>query len=206
MYNIPAYIKFLFFTLVVASVISLVRTDWASLFISLFTLALSAYAVRLSNSSEITIPNHFLTASILFIYATLFLGEVGDFYERFWWWDMVLHSGSALGFGLIGVIILILMFRRKRVTASPVLIVTFAFCFAMAIGALWEIFEYMMDSLFGLQMQKSGLDDTMHDLIVDAVGALVASVAGYYYLAARKKDGFNAVIHEAIVENKDIEL
>ena len=26
--------------------------------------------------------------------ASMFLGEVGDAYERFWWWDAVLHTGS----------------------------------------------------------------------------------------------------------------
>ena len=57
----------------------------------------------------------------------------------------------------------------------------------MAIGATWEIFEFTMDKLFGLSMQKSGLDDTMYDLIVDTFGALSAAAAGYYYLTERKK-------------------
>ena len=35
-----------------------------------------------------------------------------------------------------------------------------------------------MDILFGLSMQKSGVIDTMGDLIVDAIGA----GAGYWYL------------------------
>jgi hypothetical protein len=52
----------------------------------------------------------------------------------------------------------------------------------LSIGALWEIFEFLMDSLFGLNMQKSGLIDTMWDLIVDALGALVISILGYLYL------------------------
>jgi hypothetical protein len=39
-----------------------------------------------------------------------------------------------------------------------------------------------MDSLFGINMQKSGLPDTMWDLIVDALGALLVSIVGYFYL------------------------
>lgn len=206
MYDIPSYMYVMWASLVGASAISLWHYDWPSLFISLFTLLLTAYAVYLSNKSEVTVPAPLLSAAIIFIYCTLFLGEVADFYEKLWWWDAVLHFGSALGFGLIGLIILILMFRRKRVTASPFLIACFAFSFAMAIGALWEIFEFTMDQLFGLSMQKSGLIDTMYDLIVDTVGAVIASVAGFYYLAERKKTGLNAVIHEAVVENKELEL
>ena len=44
-----------------------------------------------------------------------------------------------------------------------------------------------MDSFFGLNMQKSGLTDTMWDLIITAVGACVASVPGYLYLRFRIK-------------------
>ena len=39
-----------------------------------------------------------------------------------------------------------------------------------------------MDQIFGLNMQKSGLHDTMSDLIVDSIGALIGAVAGYIYL------------------------
>ena len=35
-----------------------------------------------------------------------------------------------------------------------------SFCTAMTVGAMWEVFEYGMDQGFGLNMQKSGLDDT----------------------------------------------
>lgn len=206
MYTLPSYIKLLLGTLIIASVLSLFDADWVSLFISLFTLAVSVYAVRLSNESDFTIPAPLLSATIIFLYCTLFLGEVADFYEKFWWWDIVLHTGSALGFGLLGVIILILMFKRKHITARPSLIAFFAFSFAMAIGALWEIFEFSMDQLFGLSMQKSGLVDTMYDLIVDTFGAVIASGAGYYYLKERKTTGLTGVIHEAIVENKDVPL
>lgn len=43
-----------------------------------------------------------------------------------------------------------------------------------------------MDSLFRLNMQKSGLVDTMWDLIVDAGGALLASIIGYFYIKRSK--------------------
>lgn len=206
MYTLPSYIKILLATLILASFLSLYQAEWTSLFISVLTLGISVYAVRLSNESDFTVPAPLLSATIIFLFCTLFLGEVADFYEKFWWWDVLLHTGSALGFGLIGVIILILMFRRRHITAHPFLISFFAFSFAMAIGAVWEIFEFTMDQTFGLSMQKSGLKDTMYDLIVDTFGAIIASAAGYYYLTERKKSGLNAVIHEAVVENKDIQI
>ncbi len=205
-YKVPSYIYLMWLTLIVSSLVSLIQFDWPTLLISFVTLGLTAYAVHLYNTTEFTIPTIFITFAILFIYTTLFLGEVGDFYEKVWWWDTLLHAGSALGFGIIGVIILIFMFRQKRITASPFLISFFAFSFALAIGAIWEIFEFTMDKLFGFTMQKSGLMDTMSDLIIDTAGALIASVSGYLYLTKKLKTGLGNLIHETIKENKDTVL
>ena len=52
----------------------------------------------------------------------------------------------------------------------------------MALGAAWEILEFSSDSIFGLNMQKSGFVDTMWDLIVDTIGALSISVFEYHFL------------------------
>jgi hypothetical protein len=46
-----------------------------------------------------------------------------------------------------------------------------------------------MDASFGLNMQKSGLDDTMGDLIVNGIGSLTASLTGYIYLT-RDSEGW----------------
>ena len=79
--------------------------------------------------------------------------------------------------------------------------------FAVGIGALWEIFEFSMDSHFNLDMQKemlgdpSGLTDTMWDLIVDTLGALVIAILGYGYVKTAKNESFLERWIKAFVEN-----
>lgn len=194
----------MWFTLVLGVGFGSFLQDWSTVFISAITLIITLYVISLSRRVKVRIPASLLTAAIIFIYATLFLGEVGSFYERFWWWDVVLHTGSAIGFGLIGAIILILLFRQEKVTASPMLISVFVFTFAVAIGAVWEIFEFAMDQSFGLSMQKSGLVDTMADLIVDSIGALLASAASYAYLTDGRRSRLTKVLAEAVQENQSI--
>ena len=75
-----------------------------------------------------------------------------------------------------------MLFEGDRFAAPPSAIALITFCVAMTVGAIWEIFEFFMDQTFGLNMQKSGLPDTMGDLIVDAIGGLIASLTGYFYL------------------------
>ena len=66
------------------------------------------------------------------------------------------------------------------------------------IGALWEIYEFTGDGLFGLNMQKymlengtqlvgrAALGDTMKDIIVDVLGSLLASVIGFFSIRKGK--------------------
>jgi len=70
------------------------------------------------------------------------------------------------------------------------------FLFAFGVGALWELFEFAMDSILGTNMQKtmlgdaSGLTDTMLDLLVDALGALVITIYGYIHLGTADRTSF----------------
>jgi hypothetical protein len=156
--------------------------QWAVLFASLFTFILAFSPKWFERKYHILLPIEFELIIVFFFYATLFLGEVHGYYTRFWWWDIVLHTGSAIAFGFIGFMIMYLLYRSNRIKANPAVIAIFSFCFALAVGTVWEIFEFFMDQFFGLNMQKSGLVDTMWDLIVDSLGALFASIGGYFYL------------------------
>ena len=84
------------------------------------------------------------------------------------------------------------------VTLSPVFVACFTFSFALAIGAIWEIYEFIVDGVFGTNMQKfllkngealigrAAVIDTMKDIIVDAIGAFVISTVGYISLKYKK--------------------
>ncbi len=77
---------------------------------------------------------------------------------------------------------------------SPIYIAIITFGFAVMLGTLWEIFEFIADVLFGLNMQKSGQVDTMTDLLVNTAGASIAALTGYYYV----KGGDTLVVHHLI--------
>jgi hypothetical protein len=164
---------------------------WA-LLQSEFMLALLVAGAMISTLAPVWLRRHFHIylppeaelLAILFIYATLFLGEFGDFYDRFWWWDIVLHTGSGFLLGQVAFILVYVLNHapRTELNLSPEFIALFAIAFALAVGALWEIFEFSMDNLLGLNMQRSGLVDTMWDLIVAFSGACLVSAIGYAYL------------------------
>ncbi len=165
--------------------ISLFTGRWATLFICFAAFGLTLVPTFFSERFHIKLPLAFIGAFSAFVFGTLFLGEVYDFYERFWWWDIILHGFSAVGFGMIGFLFVFFLFEGDKYAAPPIALALIAFCLAMTIGALWEVFEFGMDQLFGLNMQKSGLVDTMSDLIVDAIGALIGAGSGFLWLKGR---------------------
>ena len=173
-------------SLIISAISSYLGKNYLSLFISLivFVTVLIPYFFRWKYSLKI--PLEIEAVSVIFIYATLFLGEAQSFYDVFWWWDILLHGFSALVFGFVGFIVLYFLYSHHRIDVNPYWLGVFTFSFAVAIGVIWEIFEFSMDTLFGLNMQKSGLVDTMGDLIVDSIGALIASFLGFIYLHHKK--------------------
>lgn len=101
----------------------------------------------------------------------------------------MLHAISGIILGIIGfMFVYVLNSKYKEVTLSPCFVIIFAICFAISIGVVWEFFEFGMDRLFGFNMQRyrlegqDGLVDTMTDLFVDFVGAILTAVVGYVYI------------------------
>lgn len=147
----------------------------------------------LERRMKFELPGLLYTFYIVFLYCAIFLGEIRSFYYLFPHWDMLLHFLSSVMTGLFGMMMIIILNRNEHVTMNlaPIFMALFAFSFSVTIGALWEIFEYAADGLMGANMQKfmtaegvvlaghAALTDTMKDICVDVVGALLASVVGY---------------------------
>jgi len=155
--------------------------------------------------TRIIVPAALQTMFVVFTFLAMYFGEIFNCYEIFWWWDIMLHSTSGLMLGLMGYLLLYSLNSDNTAFfhMNSFCVMLFAFCFALAAGALWEVFEFAGDALFGMNMQKSvyvtdtselapyinrwgrfmdpGLVDSMKDLIVDSIGALVAVIGGYLY-------------------------
>lgn len=170
--------------------------NWMHVFLTALLMGVIAAPVLFRGKFGVPIPSEIHIFAALFIFATLFLGEVLDFYRRVWWWDLALHASAGVLLGLLGFLFVYLANENELVDLrmKPSFIALFAFCFSVTLGALWEIFEFAMDAIFGLDMQKakwgdaSGLTDTMADLIVDALGAALMAGLGWLYMRRARRE------------------
>lgn len=189
--------------------ILLLEGQWqsAAIVLTLFTIFLMP--TILNHRLKVFIPAEFQILVVLFAFAALFLGSIGGLYETYWWWDITLHFSSGLLLGILGFLIIYVMNENERVQVylRPKFAALFAFIFALAAGAMWEIFEFFMDQSFGYTMQKpmfgdpSGLTDTMWDLIVDALGAATIALLGWWYMSRHQRSFIDRLIWKFIVRN-----
>lgn len=127
-----------------------------------------------------------------FVFLTVLLGSVSGFYEQFAYWDVVLHFQSGLLLGVFGFSLVFTLneHKRKHLSLSPGFVSLFAVCFSAMVSVVWEIYEYAADSWWDLGMQESGLPDTMGDLTLNLVGAIIVAALGYVWMHRRRRVPF----------------
>lgn len=156
-----------------------------------FTLSLLAFICIplpfiisfIAKIKKIALPTNFLLTSLLFNFSAQYLGEIIGFYTKFWWWDLLLHGL----FGSYAVIIALYLIKgiikkEPEITEDrfKTFKIIFAFSFSIALGTLWEMFEYIGDLILKTDMTSGGLHDTASDLLIKISFALVTCFIYYF--------------------------
>ena len=155
----------------------------------------------LARKLRFEIPGFLFVMFIIFLYCGIFLGEVTSFYYIVPHWDDFLHASSSMMTGFFAIMIITILNRDDNLVfrINPFFVSLFAFTFSVSVGALWEVYEFTGDGLLGMNMQMfitadgtvlighAALSDTMKDIIVDMIGALVSSVIGYFSVKHSKR-------------------
>ncbi len=179
-------------------VIALLQRHWVTALFATGILFLTLAPFVLANKLRVRVPPQFQLMTIAIVFAALFLGEMRNYFERFWWWDLALHAVTGFLMGIVG-FLLVYVFHGKGgedLRQKSAFVAFFAFTFALSAGTVWEIAEYLLDQLLDLNLQKpmlgdpSGLTDTMIDLMIDALGAAVVCIYGYFHLKNPATESF----------------
>lgn len=138
-----------------------------------------------------------------FIVGSMYLGNVFNFYEIIPMYDKILHLLSGIIVGMIGFILFLHITDGKGMSTckryAPVL---FSIIFSIAGAAVWEIWEFSTDQLFGFASQNNSLHDTMWDIICGSLMGVIANIPIYLYYIKGKKIKFIENINKQINEDK----
>ena len=167
------------------------------LMITQCALGLSGIALPavMERKGRLQLPSFIYAMYYAFLLCAVFLGEILAFYDIFPLWDVLLHLFSGAMLCALGFVL-----AKKAGLGHPLWAAAAAFCFSLAIGAVWEMYEYAMDGVLHMNMQKfadaqrvlyigrAALSDTMQDIWADALAALCAAVAGYFVLRRKQQE------------------
>lgn len=226
---------------------SVIRGEYESAFICLLVLVLFMLPFFIQQNFGIELPSTLEIIILLFIFAAEILGELECYFITFPYWDSMLHTTTGFLCAATGFALIDILNRNSRIKfeLSPIYVALAAFCFSMTVGVLWEFFEFGMDRLFHMDMQKDtvvnsitsvmldptnknipvtidgitsvtvngqelgfggyldiGLYDTMADLFVNFIGAVVFSTIGYFYIKHRGKGKLAKAFIPTITEEK----
>lgn len=135
---------------------SVFMQQWERFFTCLLTLILFMAPSFVERRLHIKLPTALEITVLIFIFCAEVLGEIACFYIKYPLWDTMLHTVNGFLFAAFGFCLVDLLNENRSVKfrLSPDFLALVAFCFSMTIGIFWEFFEFSMDHLFALDMQK----------------------------------------------------
>lgn len=201
-------------------------------------IVLCAVAIALYNlplilrmKAKLQIPSFLQIIITVFIIAHFVFGEIFRLYDYSLVFDKILHTTSGVIFGICGFSLINGLNNREKplFKLSPFFVVVFSLCFSLAIGYIWEIFEFAADSIVGTNAQRwqdsfytaivdgeevlvaaygqgKGLIDTMGDMIVNLAGAAIISLLGYVWLKKKSKKMDNILIKRIVFPKKAVSV
>lgn len=142
-----------------------------AIFAIIFTHLWDFFQIFGKKSFIIEIEASTQTMLSLFIFIAVCIGSTLNNRTTFEHFDIVTHCASGVlsawfGYDFANII------YRKRGDLGPAMSSLFSLAFALSIAVGWEIYEFSMDKLYGMTLQK-GNTDTMVDFISCAVGAVI---------------------------------
>ena len=224
---------------------SIIRGEYESAFICLLVLGLSVLPFFIQQNFGIELPSTLEIIILVFIFASEILGELKCYFITYPHWDSMLHTTTGFLCAATGFALIDILNRNSKIKfqLSPIYVAVAAFCFSMTVGVLWEFFEFGMDRLFMMDMQKDtvvnaitsvmldptnsnipvtidgitsvtingqelglggyldiGLYDTIGDLFVNFIGAVVFSTIGYFYIKQRGKGKLAAALIPVVLD------
>lgn len=170
--------------IVLIIIIKLFISQYDGIGMLLLTFLLTFYDLILTKVFKIKLNKSSKIMLSIFIFLAQLLGTCLNFYDKFVWWDIMLHFLSGIMLYFVGINVVLNIFKKYKLdNVNKMLIYIFSVFFALAIGNLWEIYEFLADTILKLNTQRAknligrlALKDTMTDLISSTIGTTFAFI------------------------------
>lgn len=167
-----------------------------SIFCFIFTHLWDMFQVFGNGSFIEEVPPLSQTMLNVIIFIGIVIGSYFGLFDRLSWFDDFMHALSGCVCAVFGYDFACII-QRKKGQCAATLAALFSIMFALTIAVGWEMYEFLMDTLHGTNLQLAkpgpetamfdlskyhneygyiGLVDTMTDMIMNAVGGIFGMI------------------------------
>jgi hypothetical protein len=188
------YVNLIRIILAVITIVQMFKRDYKKIAPAAISIALTFVPWLLSLMHvQINTLTGFLYPTVVIM--STYLGSGFRYYDLYSWWDRSVHFLSGILFFSFGIS---LAGKAPCIGLAGTLI--FSFALSLAVHELWEVSEYLVDSIFHTDhqhwqkhsavvnhqpekaIQPPGLVDTMTDTIAGMIGTMVACVGWWIFM------------------------
>ncbi len=165
--------------------------EYRAMFTAILMFGLTVIPYVVAQRMNIQLPwfVFFLIALALWFHTA---GYIQGYYERFYpYYDKIAHLVSGTAVALLGFLGVIFLDKYLKMNLKPVFIIFFTIIFGVALGAFWEMYEFLIDIFFGGSLagpMQNGLEDTMLDMMFVLGGSIIVAILGVLWFRHHRKE------------------
>ncbi len=173
--------------ILILTILAIYEKRYADIIMGVVALIITFLPLMLKKRWYVTLPwilNLLIAASFAFHLG----GEIQGFYRLLSpFYDKVGHFLGSVTVSLLGLALVIIFDKHTKAKLTRIHFIFFIIIFTMALGAFWEIGEFLLDVFTGMKNQPS-LEDTMYDIIFNFLGSTFIALLVYTRFEIMKKN------------------
>jgi hypothetical protein len=194
--NYGMYLAYFFQALIALNAVhAFIIGEYREMFTAVLMFALTIIPYVIARRMNIQLPwfVFFLIALALWFHTA---GYIQGYYVTFYpYYDKIAHLVSGTAVALIGFLGVIFVDQYLKMNLQPAFIIFFTIIFGVALGAFWEMYEFLVDIFFGGSLagpMQNGLNDTMLDMMFVFAGSIIVAVMGVFWFRHHRKEEITA--------------
>ena len=179
-------IYFVFFKIFIflALLLSIINSLWINVLLTISILILLYLPELLGKPSKEKFPSKVEILVLSLLYFFIFIETSGIINLYLFWIRVFFYLILSSIIALIGFYIIYILNKQKKdnLNLNSLTLATFAFCFSVTLGTLWQISRFFLNYVFNINIQNYNASDSLGFLLVHFLGAFIVSFVGYLYL------------------------
>jgi hypothetical protein len=165
--------------------------EYHAMFTAILMFALTVIPYLVAERMDIHLPWFvFVLVALSLWFHTA--GYIQGYYTTFYpYYDKVAHIVTGTTVALLGFLGVIFLDKYTKMNLTPVFIIFFTIIFGVALGAFWEMYEFLIDIAFGGNLagpMQISLEDTMLDMIFTFGGSIIVAIMGVLWFQHHRKE------------------